>query len=72
MASRRPACRTWSSIALLDCDYSHERRGVETVEGMDGWFPNGLEKLIIAAAGHFVHQEQPDEVNRVMLEFLKK
>lgn len=44
--------------------------GVEATEGMAAWFPNGLEKVIVANAGHFVHQEQPEEVNRLLLEFL--
>ncbi|MEW5828108.1 MAG: alpha/beta hydrolase [Chloroflexota bacterium] len=45
--------------------------GVETTEGMEGWFRNGLEKRIIADAGHFVHQEKPDKVNRLILEFIQ-
>jgi pimeloyl-ACP methyl ester carboxylesterase len=45
--------------------------GVETTEGMEEWFRNGLEKQIIADAGHFVHQEQPDRVNRLILEFIR-
>lgn len=54
--------------------YVHGQRdggiGVETTEGMEDWFQNGLEKRIIADAGHFVHQEQPEAVNRLILEFL--
>jgi pimeloyl-ACP methyl ester carboxylesterase len=38
---------------------------------MEAWFPNGLEKQIIAGAGHFVHREQPDRVNRLILEFIR-
>ncbi|HJW91080.1 MAG TPA: alpha/beta hydrolase [Anaerolineales bacterium] len=45
--------------------------GVETTVGMEGWFQNGLQKWIIAEAGHFVHQEQPDIVNRLILEFIQ-
>lgn len=45
--------------------------GVETTEGMEDWFRKGLAKRIIAAAGHFVHQEQPELVNRSILEFLR-
>lgn len=44
--------------------------GVETTEGMEKWFPNGLAKHILPGAGHFVHQEQPAAVNRLLLEFL--
>lgn len=45
--------------------------GVETIEGMEAWFLQGLAQRIIAGAGHFVHQEQPDQVNRLILEFLE-
>ena len=45
--------------------------GVETTEGMEDWFGNGLEKRILADAGHFVHREQPDSVNRLILAFIK-
>jgi pimeloyl-ACP methyl ester carboxylesterase len=44
--------------------------GVETTEGMENWFPNGLRKCILPGAGHFVHQEQPEKVNQLLLEFL--
>ncbi len=54
--------------------YFHGERdggiGVETTAEMEEWFPNGLEKRIIAGTGHFVHQEQPEEVNRLLLAFL--
>jgi pimeloyl-ACP methyl ester carboxylesterase len=39
---------------------------------MEGWFQNGLEKYIIPGAGHFVHQERPELVNRSILAFLEK
>jgi pimeloyl-ACP methyl ester carboxylesterase len=44
--------------------------GSETTEGMEAWFQNGLRKHTIAGAGHFVHQEKPGEVNRLILDFL--
>jgi pimeloyl-ACP methyl ester carboxylesterase len=40
------------------------------LDGMEALFPAGLRKVIISGAGHFVHQEKRDEVNRVLLEFL--
>jgi pimeloyl-ACP methyl ester carboxylesterase len=46
--------------------------GVELTEGMEGAFAKGLEKRIILGAGHFVHQEKPEEVNKLILSFLKK
>jgi pimeloyl-ACP methyl ester carboxylesterase len=45
--------------------------GVETTEGMEQWFPNGLQMHILSGAGHFIHQEQPEAVNRLMVEFLQ-
>ncbi|MEE2778802.1 MAG: alpha/beta hydrolase [Acidobacteriota bacterium] len=45
--------------------------GAELAEGMDSFFDEGLEKVIVDGAGHFVHQEQPKEVNRLILEFLE-
>ena len=38
---------------------------------MEAFFDNGLEKVVVDSAGHFVHQERPDEVNRLILEFLE-
>jgi pimeloyl-ACP methyl ester carboxylesterase len=45
--------------------------GVELADGMESYFEKGLRKEIIDGAGHFVHQERPDEVNRLILEFLR-
>lgn len=45
--------------------------GVDLADGMEALFPNGLRKVLIANAGHFVHAERPDEVNRIVLEFLR-
>jgi pimeloyl-ACP methyl ester carboxylesterase len=44
--------------------------GPELLEGMEQLFPQGLETVIVPDAGHFVHQERPDLVNRRLLEFL--
>ena len=44
--------------------------GAELLEGMEQLFPQGLETVILPDAGHFLHQEQPDVVNRRLLEFL--
>ena len=55
--------------------YIHGREdgciGVELVNSMEAFFDNGLRKVIIEDAGHFVHQEKPNEVNRAILEFLE-
>ncbi len=45
--------------------------GAELLDGMEALFPKGLRKEIIAGAGHFVHQEKPAEVNKLILDFLK-
>jgi len=45
--------------------------GVELSDGMEAFFDQGYERVIIDGAGHFVHQERPDEVNRLILGFLK-
>jgi pimeloyl-ACP methyl ester carboxylesterase len=45
--------------------------GGELLEGMEALFPRGLRKVIVADAGHFMHQEKPEEVNRVLIEFLR-
>jgi len=45
--------------------------GADLLAGMEALFPRGLRKVVVADAGHFVHQEKPDEVNRVLLEFLR-
>jgi pimeloyl-ACP methyl ester carboxylesterase len=45
--------------------------GAELVPPMRDYFPAGLRVEIVPGAGHFVHQERPDVVNRVILEFLR-
>ena len=54
--------------------YLHGERdgciGVELTEGIEPLFTKGVRKRVIAGAGHFVHQEKPQEVNRLLLEFL--
>ena len=46
--------------------------GVDLVAGMDAFFPKGLRLEIVPGTGHFLHQERPDVVNPVLLEFLKR
>jgi pimeloyl-ACP methyl ester carboxylesterase len=45
--------------------------GTAMLEGMADYFPAGLQVEIILDAGHFVHQERPDVVNRLVLDFLR-
>jgi pimeloyl-ACP methyl ester carboxylesterase len=44
--------------------------GGDLLDGMEALFPAGLRKVVVPDAGHFLHQERPDEVNRAVLEFL--
>lgn len=43
---------------------------VGLVEPMRQHFPRGLRVEIVPGAGHFVHRERPDVVNRLLLDFL--
>jgi len=45
------------------------RRGVQALANMDVAVPN-LRKLIIEGAGHWIQQERPDEVNRLLTDWL--
>jgi pimeloyl-ACP methyl ester carboxylesterase len=45
--------------------------GAELLIGMEALFPRGLKIEVVPGAGHFVHQEKPALVNRLMLQFLK-
>ena len=44
----------------------------ELAGGMDAFFPAGLRTETVPGAGHFLHQERPDLVNRLVLEFLRR
>ena len=45
--------------------------GAELVPPMQALFPRGLRLEILDGAGHFVHQEQPERVNALVLDFLR-
>lgn len=45
--------------------------GVELAQGLEPYFARGVRVQIIPGAGHFLHQERPDEVNRTILDFLR-
>ncbi len=44
--------------------------GAELLTGMEALFMRGLKIEVVPGAGHFVHQEKPDHVNKLMLQFL--
>jgi pimeloyl-ACP methyl ester carboxylesterase len=41
------------------------------LDGMAALYPRGLRVETIPEAGHFLHVEQPDVVNRIVLDFLR-
>ncbi|MGH7788551.1 MAG: alpha/beta fold hydrolase, partial [Candidatus Binatia bacterium] len=42
----------------------------EMADGMQAWVPNLRRTHLVRDCGHWTQQEKPDEVNRVLLEFL--
>jgi len=48
------------------------RIGGELVPPMAAYFPRGLQIEIVQGAGHFVHQEKPELVNRLVVDFLRR
>ncbi len=45
--------------------------GAELVEGMAAYFPRGLRTEVVRGTGHFLHQEDPERVNALVLDFLR-
>jgi pimeloyl-ACP methyl ester carboxylesterase len=59
-------------IPTLALHGTRDRPGrLEAFEGMDDLFPKGLEKVVIPGTGHFLHLEQPGEVNQRIVAFFK-
>jgi pimeloyl-ACP methyl ester carboxylesterase len=59
-------------IPTLALHGTRDRPGrLEAFEGMDDLFPKGLQKIVLPGAGHFVHLERPDDVNRRIVEFFR-
>jgi pimeloyl-ACP methyl ester carboxylesterase len=79
-ANRDPALRSVQErvstgptpVPTLGLHGTRDRPGrLEAFEGMDDLFLKGLEKAVLPGAGHFVHLERPDEVNRRIAEFFR-
>ena len=45
--------------------------GAELVDGMAALFPRGLRVEVVPGTGHFLHQEAPEHINAIVLDFLK-
>jgi len=45
--------------------------GADLVEGMAAFFPRGLRVEIVPGTGHFLHQEDPERINALVLDFLR-
>ena len=43
----------------------------QAYEALDESVPNLWKKVLLPGAGHWVQQERPDEVNELLIEFLK-
>ncbi|GES45957.1 hypothetical protein RsS62_52090 [Rhizobium dioscoreae] len=43
----------------------------DLTDGMEAVFSKGLEKVVLPGVGHFLHLEQPEEVAKRIIEFLK-
>jgi pimeloyl-ACP methyl ester carboxylesterase len=58
-------------VPTLALHGTRDRPGrLEAFEGMDDLFRNGLKKRIFPGTGHFLHLEQPEAVNRHIVDFL--
>jgi len=80
-ANRDPALDTFREkltttpipVPALAFHGTRDRPGrLPAFQRMDRHFGAILEKVVIPGSGHFIHLERPDEVNRRVVEFLKK
>ena len=62
---RYPLALTGRDDGCIDCD-------IFQALCREADFPNGLEVRVIENAGHFLHQEQPDAVNDLLLAWLEQ
>ncbi|HBD10565.1 MAG TPA: alpha/beta hydrolase [Porticoccaceae bacterium] len=60
-----------TSLPCLAFHGTRDRPGrLETFNNMDNLFTGPLEKVVIEGTGHFMHLEQPERINRKIIEFL--
>lgn len=60
-----------TTLPCLAFHGTRDRPGrLETFNNMDHLFTGPLEKVIIEGTGHFMHLEQPERINRKIIEFL--
>lgn len=55
----------------LHGDQDRPRR-LEAFQNIDRVFTGGLEKAVVPGTGHFMHEEAPDQVNPLIVDFLKR
>lgn len=65
LAGGAPACPTLALFGAEDGCI-----GAEVSEGMEAFFPAGLDRRVLPGAGHFLHLEAPDETARALLAYL--
>jgi pimeloyl-ACP methyl ester carboxylesterase len=73
MGARRSSARRPQPIrapTLLIWGKKDKALGLCLTEGTEKYVDAPFEKLLLGEAGHFVHQEAPDEVNRAIRQFL--
>jgi len=46
--------------------------GAELLEGMEAFFPEGLQVELVEGAGHFLHLERPQAINERIVSFLQQ
>ncbi len=67
LLSAKTPVRTLAFTGALDGCMDTRLHDVAMV---DGDFPAGMEVARVAGAGHFLHQEKPEEVNRLLIDWL--
>ena len=71
-----PQAKRYSEPIKVTSMYIHGETdgavGVEAIDGVEKAYGGQFEKNIVKNAGHFVHLEKPEEVNKLILAFLKK